>query len=40
MVQLNLPKNSQYKDGKVWEKPESATNVREYRIYRWSPDDE
>jgi FkbM family methyltransferase len=23
-----------------WPKPEGATNVREFRIYRWSPDDE
>jgi len=40
MVQLTLPKNSKVKQGKVWPKPEGATNLREYRIYRWSPDDE
>ncbi|WP_011582556.1 MULTISPECIES: succinate dehydrogenase iron-sulfur subunit [Chelativorans] len=39
MVQLTLPKNSKVKQGKVWPKPEGATNLREYRIYRWSPDD-
>jgi succinate dehydrogenase / fumarate reductase, iron-sulfur subunit len=40
MVQLTLPKNSQIKQGKVWPKPEGATNLREYKVYRWSPDDE
>jgi succinate dehydrogenase / fumarate reductase iron-sulfur subunit len=39
MVELALPKNSQIKQGKTWPKPEGATNLREYRIYRWSPDD-
>ena len=39
MVELALPKNSQIKAGKTWPKPEGATNLREYRIYRWSPDD-
>ena len=29
----------QIKEGKTWPKPEGATNLREYRIYRWSPDD-
>ncbi len=40
MVELTLPKNSQIKEGKTWPKPEGATNLREYRIYRWSPDDD
>ena len=39
MVELALPKNSQVKEGKVWPKPAGATNLREFRIYRWSPDD-
>jgi succinate dehydrogenase / fumarate reductase iron-sulfur subunit len=39
MVELTLPKNSQIKAGKTWPKPEGATNLREYRIYRWNPDD-
>ncbi|MDQ2634480.1 MAG: succinate dehydrogenase iron-sulfur subunit [Pseudomonadota bacterium] len=39
MVELALPKNSQIKAGKTWPKPEGATNLREYRIYRWSPED-
>ena len=40
MVELTLPKNSQIRTGKTWPKPEGATNLREYRIYRWSPDDD
>ncbi len=40
MVELTLPKNSQISQGKTWPKPEGATNLREYRIYRWSPDDD
>jgi succinate dehydrogenase / fumarate reductase iron-sulfur subunit len=39
MVELTLPKNSQIKEGKTWPKPEGATNLREYRVYRWNPDD-
>jgi succinate dehydrogenase / fumarate reductase iron-sulfur subunit len=39
VVELTLPKNSQIKAGKTWPRPEGATNLREYRIYRWSPDD-
>ncbi|TIT59742.1 MAG: succinate dehydrogenase iron-sulfur subunit, partial [Mesorhizobium sp.] len=40
MVELTLPKNSKVQQGKTWPKPEGATNLREYRIYRWSPDDD
>jgi len=40
MVELALPKNSKIQEGKTWPKPEGATNLREYRIYRWSPDDD
>ena len=39
MVELALPKNSQMSEGKVWPKPAGATNTREFRIYRWNPDD-
>ncbi len=39
MVELALPKNSTITEGKVWEKPANANNVREFKIYRWSPDD-
>ncbi len=38
MVQLTLPKNSTVTDGKVWPKPDGATRLKEYRIYRWDPE--
>jgi succinate dehydrogenase / fumarate reductase iron-sulfur subunit len=39
MVQLTLPKNSTIGEGKAWERPGDAGNLREFRIYRWNPDD-
>jgi succinate dehydrogenase / fumarate reductase iron-sulfur subunit len=39
MVQLTLPKNSQVGTGKTWPKPQGARTLREFRIYRWNPDD-
>src|SRR2546421_5714314 len=39
MVQLTLPKNSRVTRGKTWASPAGAQTLREYRIYRWSPDD-
>lgn len=38
MVQLTLPKNSKIKTGKTWPKPEGATRLREFRIYRFDPE--
>ena len=38
MVELALPKNSKVGKGKVWPAPDGATNIREYRIYRYDPD--
>ncbi|KAA0969741.1 succinate dehydrogenase iron-sulfur subunit [Aureimonas fodinaquatilis] len=40
MVELSLPKNSRLTKGKVWPKPDASANVREFAIYRWSPDDD
>ena len=40
MVELTLPKNSRITAGKNWPKPASDKNVREFGIYRWSPDDD
>lgn len=40
MVQLTLPKNSTITTGKTWPKPDGATNLKEYQVYRWSPDDD
>ena len=39
MVQFTLPKNSKVTAGKTWAYPSGADHVREYRIYRWNPDD-
>ena len=39
MVQLTLPKNSKITEGKIWAYPTGAQDVREYRVYRWNPDD-
>ncbi|MEM8839090.1 MAG: 2Fe-2S iron-sulfur cluster-binding protein, partial [Pseudomonadota bacterium] len=39
MVQLTLPKNSTMSPGKTWPKPDGATKLTEFRIYRWNPDD-
>ena len=38
MVELTLPKNSRMTVGKTWPKPEGATNIRAFKIYRWNPD--
>jgi succinate dehydrogenase / fumarate reductase, iron-sulfur subunit len=39
-VELLLPKNAQVKTGKTWPKPQGATRLREYRVYRYDPDTE
>ncbi len=39
MVEFVLPQNSRPTEGKTWPKPEGATNLREFRIYRWNSDD-
>jgi succinate dehydrogenase / fumarate reductase iron-sulfur subunit len=39
MVELTLPKNSKVGDGKTWPHPAGAKEEREYRVYRWNPDD-
>ncbi|WBU60954.1 succinate dehydrogenase iron-sulfur subunit [Paracoccus albus] len=38
MVEFSLPKNSKIRVGKTWPKPEGATNLRKFKIYRWDPD--
>jgi succinate dehydrogenase / fumarate reductase, iron-sulfur subunit len=40
MVELTLPKASQVRQGRTWPKPQGATNLREYRVYRYDPDTE
>jgi succinate dehydrogenase / fumarate reductase iron-sulfur subunit len=38
MVQLTLPKNSKVQQGKTWNAPDIKGKWREFRIYRWNPD--
>jgi succinate dehydrogenase / fumarate reductase iron-sulfur subunit len=40
MVELTLPNNSKVTEGREWPHPPKARAEREYRIYRWNPDDE
>ena len=39
MVEFALPKNSKVSDGKSWPNPAGATETREFKVYRWNPDD-
>ena len=39
MVEFALPKNSKITGGKTWPKPPGATETREFKVYRWNPDD-
>ena len=39
MVEFTLPKNSKITQGKTWPQPAKATDVTEFRIYRWNPND-
>ncbi len=40
MAELSLPQNSKIKKGKSWNKPDTSKGEwKEFRVYRWSPDD-
>lgn len=39
MVEFTLPKNSKITGGKTWPKPTTTGELREFKIYRWNPDD-
>jgi succinate dehydrogenase / fumarate reductase iron-sulfur subunit len=39
MATFTLPANSRIKPGRTFPAPEGATRVKEFRIYRWNPDD-
>lgn len=39
MVELTLPKNSRINTGKTWDKPQGVSNLKEFKVYRWNPDD-
>ena len=38
MVQLTLPRSSKVGTGKTWPAPHDATDIAEFRVYRWDPD--
>ncbi|CAN5699917.1 succinate dehydrogenase iron-sulfur subunit [soil metagenome] len=38
MVEFTLPKNSRMVTGRTWPRPEGASNVKTYKVYRWDPD--
>ena len=38
MVEFSLPKNSKIVQGNKFPAPEGATNVKTFKVYRWSPD--
>ncbi|WP_158805174.1 succinate dehydrogenase iron-sulfur subunit [Acidisoma sp. L85] len=40
MVEFTLPKNSKVVEGQRYKAPAGAKRVREFKIYRWNPDDE
>jgi succinate dehydrogenase / fumarate reductase iron-sulfur subunit len=39
MVEFTLPKNSKVTEGRAWPAPLQARELRQYRVYRWNPDD-
>ena len=40
MAQFTLPRNSKVREGKTWPAPDGAARPRQFRIYRWNPDDD
>jgi len=38
MAELSLPANSKIEKGKTHKAPDGATNIRNFRVYRWDPD--
>src|ERR1700710_1210596 len=39
MAEFSLPKNSKVGKGKTVKAPAGATRVKEFKVYRWNPDD-
>ena len=39
MAQFTLPKNSKIQDGKTFKADKNAKNVKDFVVYRWSPED-
>ena len=40
MVQFNLPDNSKLIEGEYYKSKTDSKNIKNFRVYRWSPDDE
>ena len=40
MVQFNLPDNSKLVEGDYYKTSSKSNNIKNFRVYRWSPDDE
>ena len=40
MVQFNLPDNSKLVEGDYYKTPSKSNYIKNFRVYRWSPDDE
>ena len=40
MAQFTLPANSKIGEGRTWQAPDGAANVKTFRVYRWSPEGE
>ena len=40
MVHFTLPRNSKVQRGKTWNEPENKETWKEFRVYRWNPDDD
>ena len=40
MVEFTLPRNSRVTEGTTHPAPDGARNIRNFRVYRWSPDDD
>ncbi|MGB0844309.1 MAG: succinate dehydrogenase iron-sulfur subunit [Alphaproteobacteria bacterium] len=38
MAEFSLPANSKIRKGNTWAKPEGATNTKDFKVYRYSPD--
>src|SRR5919112_1793609 len=39
MAEFTLPANSKIGAGKTWQAPAAATRIKNFKIYRWNPDD-
>jgi succinate dehydrogenase / fumarate reductase iron-sulfur subunit len=39
MAEFRLPANSRVGQGKTWKAPAGAKRVRDFKVYRWNPDD-